>query len=82
MLGVFRTEALVAGLQPLALRLVGLRFRDQPLPVAFGDGRGLGQLRLGPRTLRLPPRLLLDEPIELAIVQNQAAFSVTARCDS
>lgn len=67
LLDVFRTEALVAGLQPLALRLVGLRFRNQSLPVAFGDGRGLGQLRLGPRPLRLPPRLLLDQPIELAI---------------
>ena len=67
LLGVFHTEALVAGLQPLAVRLVRLSFRQQPLALAVRDSCGLRQLRLGTAELRLPARLLLEQAIALAV---------------
>ena len=66
LLGVFHTEALVAGLQPLAVRLVRLSLRQQPLALAVRDSCGLGQLRLG-RPVGLPTRLLLEQAIALAV---------------
>ena len=67
LLGVFRTEALVAGLQPLAFRLVRLGFRQQPFALMFRDSRSLRQLRLGTTELCLPARLLLEQPSELTV---------------